>query len=150
MSMRPELIVLLLLMCTAAHAASDEALTCRFEFEQSFTKPDMTSPGAFSGSTTQTYTLIFNRLTRTGKYIEEYGSIGTGSGEIKLLEGRGRLTFYENVSGNNLFFISVFNSEKLPDERYPAVISSHVWWSGIKNKTDKEIFLPEQMIGGCR
>jgi len=143
----------LAIFTVTAQAEAQQALTCRFEYEQSIERSDLSSPRPVSRPMAQpkTYTLIFNDETRTGTYTHDYGSIGTHTGEVVLLRGDNRLTFYENVpSSDNIFVLTAFTKEKLPDGRYPAVMSSHSWWSGVRDTTGNETFLPSQVIGGCR
>jgi len=130
---------------TATRAEVNQALTCRFEYEQSIERSDLSSPRPVSRPMAEptTYTLTFNRETRIGTYTRDFGHpIGTAVSKVILLEGGERLTFYEGVSGDNMFILTVFTKKNFPDGRYPAVMSNHVWWPGT--------FLPSQMIGGCR
>jgi hypothetical protein len=95
---------------------------------------------------------MFNLVRRKGTYTRDYAALGTKGGQVSWLEGAGRLSFYEDEGnpGDNVFFLTVFTLQKLSDGRSPAVMSSHVWWAGVKDTAGKEIFLPTQRIGGCR
>src|SRR3954466_7533155 len=70
-----------------AQSARSQALTCRFDYEQSIEGSDLSSPRPVSRPMAEpkTYTLIFNDETRTGTYTHDYGSIGTHTGEVVLL-----------------------------------------------------------------
>src|SRR5215207_5533787 len=93
-----------------AQSARNQALTCRFAYEQSIERSDLTSPRPVSRLMTEptTYTLIFNRETRTGTYTRERKEFGTSAGPMVVLEANNRLSFYENVpSSDNMFLLTV-------------------------------------------
>jgi hypothetical protein len=133
-------------------AARQEALTCRFNYEQSITRPDVNAPVAKSGLlvSPEIYTISFDVIGNAGRYTREMQHLGTTAGEVTVLRGENRVSFYENVSGDNLFFLTVFTGISLDDGGHPAVISSHVWLPEIKNKLGEALFLPSQSFGSCR
>jgi hypothetical protein len=140
------------LSATTSVAYAERALTCRFEYEQMVARSDALSPEFRSQPLppSETFTLVFDRGSNNGAYTKLYDTLGTATGKVKVLKGRGRITFLEDVTGDNLFVISVFTDVRFPDGRYPAVRSSHVWWTNVRTHGGDELYLPAQAIGGCR
>jgi hypothetical protein len=91
-------------------AMAQSALTCRFNYEQLITRPDVNAPSAKSGLLVSPaiYTLSFDAIGNAGRYTREMRHVGTVVGEVTVLHGKNRVSFYENVSGDNLFFLTVF------------------------------------------
>jgi hypothetical protein len=82
-----------------------------------YTRPDVNAPSAKSGllASPAIYTISFDVIGNAGRYTREMQHFGTTVGEVTVLRGENRVSFYENGSGDDLFFLTVFTGVRLDD-----------------------------------